>query len=182
MRTSIRRPFTVIAASAALLLAGTVPAAAETSAQGFDPLICLSNSSAWCMHPYGGSTAGGTAVDVYNKNDSTNGDEWTFDQVGTFDIGYIEPAYEIHAGSTGECIGLSSLSNTSSDAALAPCGADGTVWVAAYFTDGYLLYSRYWLDTDSLYDPLAVAQLGNNQPVHVDPNYASDGQWLQWSY
>jgi hypothetical protein len=175
------RNFTLIAAAAALVTASATPAMAGTGARGSDPLACLTNSSAWCLHPYGGSTAGGAEIDIYNKNDSTNGDSWTFDQVGTFTFGADAPEYEIHAGSTGECIGLSSFSSTSADAILASCGANGTVWIWYYHTDGFFLFSRYWWDNASSLLPLVAHQLGNNQSVRLDPAFNTDGAWAQWS-
>lgn len=90
MHVAIRN-FTLIAAAAALVAASATPAVAGTGTRGSDPLACLTNSSAWCLHPYGGSAAGDAEIDIYNRNDSTNGDSWTFDQVGTFTNGADAP-------------------------------------------------------------------------------------------
>lgn len=187
IRTGARHGLTVIGVVLALTWAGAAPALAQSRAKESDPLICLTNSSAWCIHPYGGSSAAGTGVDIYNRNDSTNGDSWTIDQVGTLDyMNNTFPEYEIKAGSSGECIGLSSLSDESTDAVLTTCGADGTVWIWMVDSDGYNLFSRWWFDMmpelgAPVFDPLVVYQLGNNEPVEADPNLSGDGSWQQWS-
>jgi hypothetical protein len=170
-RTGIARRILALVA-AMITVAGIVTAVGTrpASAAGTDE-ICLTNSDANCF--WEEVLSGMAAIVIYDALGRVVA--WIQKKVGEDPQGDAEDEEE--DSSDGLCLADTGL-RPGARATLAPCGANGTVWIWVHHSDGYYIYSRYSVDHgDSMV--LTVDPLSNGAPVYLDIGANPGGPYWQ---
>jgi hypothetical protein len=160
-------------AAGTLVVASAGPAAAQASYTGY---MYLANDTAYGTYAASGVISG-SPIEVKKAPWGT----WVYNEDGTETIGSVTgTVFELQSVYTSGKASPYCLADTGpdADAYLAPCGADGTVFIGQESGDGIFYYSRYLYDQGDGYWVLAVYSPSVNAPVFTYPEASIGGPYF----